>query len=566
MQVPTPTFCPMCRAQRRFSFRNERNLYKRKSDLSGKDIFSTFSAQVPFPVYTQEEWFSDAWDPISYGREYDFSRPFFEQFKALSDVVPKPGKSAIGFVNSDYCNNASYIKNCYLVFNGREDEDCAYSNVIISSRNCFDNLNILKSELCYENFRLGFCNRVFFSSGIQTSTDIWFSKNLWDCSYCFGCVNLRGKKYHIFNEPFSQSEYEKKIIEFNLGSYQALKAISQESREFWLRFPNKFREGIKNTNVRGEYIYNSKNVLDTYQAIGGEDLRYCQFVNYGPTKDTYDHSVFGYTTELSYENAMVGDQAYNNKFNLQCYPNVKNLEYCEYCTSSSDLFGCVGLKKKQFCILNKQYSKEEYESLVLKIREHMSKMPYIDANGRSYAYGEFFPSEFSPFSYNETLAQEHFPFTKDQAIAEKKKWHDFEAREYKITSPAADLPDHINNVDQSILNEIIGCAHGGSCNHGCTKAFRLIPQEAEFYKRFFIPLPRLCFSCRHGERSEMRNSLYLHERRCQCSGEKDDLNIYRNTATHFHGVNHCPNEFETSYAPDRKEIVYCESCYQSEVM
>jgi len=27
----------------------------------------------------------------------------------------------------------------------------------------------------------------------------------------------------------------------------------------------------------------------------------------------------------------------------------------------------------------------------------------------------------------------------------------------------------------------------------------------------------------------------------------------------------CPNTFETSYAPDRPEIVYCEQCYLKEV-
>jgi hypothetical protein len=27
----------------------------------------------------------------------------------------------------------------------------------------------------------------------------------------------------------------------------------------------------------------------------------------------------------------------------------------------------------------------------------------------------------------------------------------------------------------------------------------------------------------------------------------------------------CQNEFETSYAPERPEIVYCEKCYQQEV-
>jgi hypothetical protein len=44
-----------------------------------------------------------------------------------------------------------------------------------------------------------------------------------------------------------------------------------------------------------------------------------------------------------------------------------------------------------------------------------------------------------------------------------------------------------------------------------------------------------------------------------------DGKVYENTAKHDH-ENRCPNEFETSYAPDRKEIVYCEACYLKEVI
>ncbi len=49
-------------------------------------------------------------------------------------------------------------------------------------------------------------------------------------------------------------------------------------------------------------------------------------------------------------------------------------------------------------------------------------------------------------------------------------------------------------------------------------------------------------------------------------GEESLDGVYMNTGEHHHGKGRCPNEFETSYAPDRPEIVYCESCYQSEVV
>ena len=81
--IPPPTLSPDCRAQRRLAFRNERHLYHRKSDLSGKQIISCFSPDKLTKVFSQDEWWSDAWDPLEYGRDFDFSRPFFEQFAEL---------------------------------------------------------------------------------------------------------------------------------------------------------------------------------------------------------------------------------------------------------------------------------------------------------------------------------------------------------------------------------------------------------------------------------------------------------------------------------------------------
>jgi hypothetical protein len=110
-------------------------------------------------------------------------------------------------------------------------------------------------------------------------------------------------------------------------------------------------------------------------------------------------------------------------------------------------------------------------------------------------------------------------------------------------------------VDDSILQETIGCQHEGKCTHQCTTAFKIIGEELSFYRRMNLPLPRLCPNCRHYERLAQRNPLRLWHRGCMCD-----------KATHQHGTGHCSNEFETSYAPERKEIVYCEQCYNAEVV
>ena len=64
--IPTPRLCPDARQQRRLSFRNERKLYKRKCDATGKDIISIYSADKPYTVYNQDFWWSDNWDPMGY--------------------------------------------------------------------------------------------------------------------------------------------------------------------------------------------------------------------------------------------------------------------------------------------------------------------------------------------------------------------------------------------------------------------------------------------------------------------------------------------------------------------
>ena len=60
-----------------------------------------------------------------------------------------------------------------------------------------------------------------------------------------------------------------------------------------------------------------------------------------------------------------------------------------------------------------------------------------------------------------------------------------------------------------------------------------------------LPIPRKDFECRHEDRMRKRNSMKLYHRLCMKKG--------------------CDNEFETTYSPDKPDIIYCESCYQKEI-
>src|SRR3989339_699118 len=102
IKVPPPTFCPECRFQRRMTWRNDWHLFKKTDILTGKKIFSIFPEECPIKIYDRDYWFSDKWNPMDYGQEYDFSRPFFEQFKELLYNVPLAAHSMINIVNCRY--------------------------------------------------------------------------------------------------------------------------------------------------------------------------------------------------------------------------------------------------------------------------------------------------------------------------------------------------------------------------------------------------------------------------------------------------------------------------------
>lgn len=561
IQVPPPTFCPECRLVRRLIWRNERSMYSRECGLCHKKILAVYPKESPFVVYCPECWRGDGWDPMAHGMEYDFTKPFFEQYRSLMSVVPRMALNQNGTnVNSEYANYIEGAKNVYFSFSAIwNTEDVYYSQSVTSSKNIFDSTNSTECDTMFQsiggikNYQ---CSFAYWSS---SCIDCHFVIDLTNCSNCLGCVGLKNRQYCIFNEQFSKEEYEQRLASYNLGSYVGQQAFAQMFQEFSLRFPRRYARVVSSQDCIGDDLLNSRNLRHCFFASNCENITFGLRIA-GGVKECMDVNNIG-PNELTYEHGNGGSsQSQNLKFIAYGRQAQINVTYGDYCGSSSDLFGCIALKDKKYCILNKQYTKEEYEALVPKIIQHMSDMPYTDAHGRVYTYGEHFPYEFSPFGYNETLAQEYFPLTKEDAAQRGYRWRDPEARAYQPTRRPEDLPDSINDVDDSILKDVIGCAHGStsspqvpSCNHQCSTAFKIIPAELAQYRKIGVPLPRLCPNCRHYERLVKRNPLKLWHRQCMCS------------QSHTHHTAECPNEFETPYAPERPEIVYCEQCYQQEV-
>ncbi len=543
VSVPAPTFCPECRFQRRIMFRNERNLYKRNCAKCGKGMITMFPSEAPHLVYCSPCWWAFDWDPLDYGKEYDPSRPFFLQLKELLETTPVLPLNVLqsSLVNSEYINEASYAKNCYLIFNSDYCENSYYSNSLSQTKDVMDAFLLEGSELCYEVINSERCFNAFFSEDLTDCHNVYFSKNLTGCSDCFGCANLRNAKYHIWNSPYSKEEYTAKLAELKkqMRTAVGIGELAKQAEELWLTVPQKFMHGFQNVNVSGDYIYHSKNAHNVYQAKYLEDSKYCQLIKDKSAKDCYDYSVWGMNAERMYESVCCGLNTSDVKFSSACVNSCYSMEYSFYCGGgSSNFFGCVSLGKKEYCILNKQYTKEEYEALRARIIEDMNSSPYIDSNGRVWKYGEFLPYDLSPFYYNECLASEYFPRSQKEVLDAGWKWHDAKSNEYAITKKGSELIANGDEVEGSeILKEIIECI-------GCKKAYKFIQPEIDFLKRFQLPLPQYCSECRHRRRFSRLNPPKLWKRSCA----------------------KCNTAFETSYAPDRPGIIYCEQCYQAEVV
>lgn len=520
-------------------FRNESTFYKRKCDLCGVNMVTIFSPDKPYKVYCQPCWWSDKWEATEYATDYDPSRNFFDQYRELQEKVPYMSliNTYSTLENSEYVNHAGSLKNCYLIFNADFNENVMYSRMVNHVKDSMDADIIGDSELCYGVINCGKCYKTFFSEDCTDCSNVYFSKNLSGCTDCFGCVNLRNKSYHIFNEPYTKEEYEKRVKEFGFDSYKNLSELKKKALEFWNTHPQKYMHGLHNVNSTGDYVYESKNLQDGYQARFVEDGKYVQWTTLVPIKDVYDYTEWGNGAELIYDSITIGEGAKNIRFSFADWSSLSDIDYSMFCISSSNLFGCVGMRNKKNCILNKEYSEEEYKKLRAQIIEDMEKNPYVDAKGRIWKYGEFFPYDLSLFDYNEASCTDYYRLTKEEVLERGFRWREPEPNEHQVTMPSEKIPDSIKEVDDSILKEVLGCS-------SCSKAFKMTPAELKLLKEFGFPLPRKCWQCRHIERMDRINPPKFWDRKCD----------------------KCGVDLRTAYSPDRPEKIYCEKCYQSEVV
>ena len=538
IKVPAPLWCPECRMIRRLACHNGWFLFYRNCDKCGKRTLSMYPPEQKITVYCQPCWWADDWDGTEYAMDYDSSKSFLGQLKELSEKTPYPALETghLTLKNCDYSNSIGYSKNCMLAIWADNCESVYFSSFLNGAKDTADSLRVFGSELCYGSIGQRKCYRTFYSQECDDCNEVWFSRNCYGCMNCVGCVNLRDASYYILNVKYSKEEYAEKLKELKLDTRSGINAFQKEAEIFWKKFPYRsFTGDTFNLNVTGEYIYKSKNSKEMYIASHAKDSKWCQFITFKPIENCMDYSGWGSNAELVYESMTVGENVSNVKFSGYSYPDTLNSEYIIWCVAAKNDFGCVNLKRKSYCILNKEYSKEEYEILKEKIILDMKKNPFVDEQGRAWPYGEFFQPGFSKFAYNNSTAYKFFPKTKEEALKGGYFWNDEEERQAEATIAGKDLPETIAEVDESILKEVIACTT-------CERKYKIAPLEFDLLRKMNLPLPAQCLKCREKARFNKLQMPKLYDRQCA----------------------KCGDPIRTSYAPGREEIVYCVKCYQQE--
>ncbi len=529
MGVPSPVLCPDCRMKRKFTWRNERTLYKSKCGLCSRSIVTMYNPKSPYVVYCNDCWISDKWDPSSYAKEYDTQKSFFEQLGELTKKVPKSASYSSAAsgpnINSEYSNFAGGNKNCYLVFNsGPRNEDCAYARGLMKSRDAYDVYYGDEVERVYECVNVHKSAGVVWADHSTECLDSWFLRNCVSCQNCFGCVNLRHKSYHFFNEELPKDEWKSKVLDI-IGSYRNVAASQKRFKEHCLKFGNKENNNFKSNNCIGDYIFESQNCFSCFETSLCEDSKYLFAVKVA--KDCYDLVGHGRQSELLLEG--VGTGLSQRVTGTWWVENSHDVEYSIATRSSEYCIGCDGVKNAKYRILNKEYTEDEYK----KLRSHI-----IEELKSKSLYGLFLPPEISFFAYNETIGQDNLPMTKEESSVQGFRWeYDIPRTKGQETLAPESISDHIKDTPDTILNEILRCVK-------CGFNYRIIRGELELYRKLVIPIPRKCINCRYEDRLVRRGPFTLYSRTCK----------------------KCNKPIQTTYSPERPEIVYCEQCYQSEVI
>ena len=532
LQVPPPSLCWRCRSQRRLGYKVSflPNFYKKSCSAPGHNekIVTYYSEKNPVKVYDDDYYLSDRWDSTQFGVDFISEKSFFKQYKKVELAVPhqslfKDPKA----IDSDYVISGTSSKNCYYMGVPYFSENIYYGHLAVSSKDCINIFESMECEKCFDIMLSIKGYNLIFCVDITECVDSAFLYDCKNCSDCFMSSNLRHKKYYFYNQRFSKEAYKNKIKEINLGSRRV---YEKHKKEFGKMLSNTIYKNVINlraSDCLGSGMVNSKNCFQSFNNFNCENNRYASSAD--RATDSMDVYGMNHASEL-YETAGVGP-ASKSKFSVSCR-QVVEVEYSSECNNCENCFACFGLKNKKYHIFNKEYTKEEYWKKVDELKTKMLERG---------EYGEFFPLKDSPFPYQDSNAQVEFPMTEKEI--KEKGWHwqdeiksDIDLTKVK-TLKAEDVPNNIQDVKDDILKTPIICERTG-------KPFKITKFELDFYRKMNVPLPIISPVERIKDLFQYRRPYKLYDTICA----------------------KCQKEIQTVHNPESTENIYCEECYNKEVV
>ena len=331
-----------------------------------------------------------------------------------------------------------------------------------------------------------------------------------NCADCFWCVNLINAQYCFLNEQLTKEQYKQKIAAINLGSRKVRKEWLAAFEKHINKYPKPSVLQRQTEQVLWNLVERAKDGFMCFEGADFEHCRYCTDLN-SHAKYCMDYSVWGEYAERIYASITVGENASNIYFSVNCRPDVTNLFYCEECVMCKDCFGCVWLKNKQYCILNTQYTKDEY---FLKVSQIITSMQ------TQWERWRFLPRKHAPFAYNESTAHTHISLSKKQALQQWYRWQDniFDINIWDDVDIYDEGEDDIAKVSDDICKKAMRCPVS-------QRLFKIIPLELQFYKKYHIPLPIHHSDTRFYQNFTKRPWRDLLLRKCDKTGEQI-LSVY----------------------------------------
>jgi hypothetical protein len=514
------TVCSDCLLRQHLSFWQFGKFKKIKSDFSGESLITVLPEKSRYPIYTSKEWYSDVWEGLDYGMDYDSSSPFFQQLQSLQEKVPHPHQNGTNNTNCDYCDDVWNSKNCYLARSMELCEDLLYSYRNLKVKNSIDAVICFTSERLFSCLNCINSYKLLYSRNSRDCLDSYFLFDCRNCQNCFMCWNLRGKSYCIENVQYTKDEYNEKLKSFNLGSYSAIQSFKNRFEEILQNEAiHKLNFNIKAYNSDGNNLLNVNNCHNCNTVSDSENSFSC--IRGAKIDDSLNCGGCWYSNLLG--NSCDCSNSYNIKYSS--WSQSRYSEYLDLCIECEYCFGCVGLKKKKYCILNRQYSKEEYEKLRGQIIDKMK----IDNE-----YGKFLPYSMGPGPFNFSTSSLYFPeTTKEEIFSWGGYWQDIDESHIE-GMPTSELPDSIDEVSESICKQALICPETGW-------RFNISENELIFYKQNNIPLPRKHFDMRIKDLAKYSTVLEPSSYKCY----------------------YCKQEIEAYYPKEwGYKNIACENCYQ----